>query len=432
MLEHRRTCNKILRDRKASSSDKATARLILNSMQDKDDGDIHCVWYVGETVRTLEDRMDEDYPLILRQFDTTHQFQIAQIPDATEYCSSKFMCLFLESTVAGSLDAATNRTRRLIAEAEGEVASLPFWELSCVNSNVAGRTRYKSMDGILLNAFMRCKTKGNENKKVREVTSNPSVHSVLRRKRFAIAFANNVDADESFEPTMMQFCRWWGKRAVELGITARATEIRVQNVKNLKRAMDNLVSVSTISPFNSTAVSRAFDNAVETLKNSSSGIRRWKRTMAFVLGQQINYMVNEHNLDREGEVVSRLVEEIGVAPSLGASTYDNGRKQHPTNETGRKQHKTLTDGRLPGSGRNVNTDKLEIAVQAKLDNPNLSVYKALTQYGRFKFDTKETDLRQKKWSEVKEVSGSKKTYKTLTSSFGSMKKRKLKEMENTK
>ena len=80
MLEHRRTCNKILRDRKSSSSDKAMARLILNSMEDKEDRDIHCVWYVGETVRTLEDRMDEDYPLILRQFDTTHQFQIAQLP----------------------------------------------------------------------------------------------------------------------------------------------------------------------------------------------------------------------------------------------------------------------------------------------------------------------------------------------------------------
>ena len=106
--------------------------------EDKDDDDYHCVWYAGETVRTLEQRMDEDYPLILRKFGTTHQFQIAQVPDATEYCSSKFMCLFLESTVAGSLDAATNRTRRLTAEANGQLASsLPFWELTALKMRIS-------------------------------------------------------------------------------------------------------------------------------------------------------------------------------------------------------------------------------------------------------------------------------------------------------
>ena len=210
---HNKTCDDILNDPNASSTDKAVALQIKQDMAHKRPTDYHCIWYVGETVRTLDQRMKEDYPLILRRFGVTHKFQIAQAPAETEYCSAKFFTLLLESAVGGCIQEATNLTLELSAkEEEEEFVRLAYYHMSCVNAIHAGWTGYMKVDGTALNLFMARNCKGNESTPVREVTSNPAVMSYIARNKIAIAIANDIeDADETYEPTMMEFCKFWGK-----------------------------------------------------------------------------------------------------------------------------------------------------------------------------------------------------------------------------
>lgn len=106
--DHRVTCNEIINNPETSVTAKATAFKFLKEMEGKDDDEYHTLWYVGETVRKLRQRMKERYPWILMKFGVTHMFQIAQAPAANENCTAKWLTLLLESIVAGSFQATNN------------------------------------------------------------------------------------------------------------------------------------------------------------------------------------------------------------------------------------------------------------------------------------------------------------------------------------
>jgi len=181
-------------------------------MEGKSVREFHCVWYVGETVRSIEARFkgDKPYPVLLEQhFGVTHKFQIAQAPEGTEACSAKSLCLILESAVGGCIEAATNRTLSLGRELEHEY--MPYYRLGCINGIHAGSRPFGSMDGTMLNAWLRCNYVGNEDKPVKSVTSHHSVNSFVSRHRMAIAHYNGItNATRSYEPTMRHLNKFWG------------------------------------------------------------------------------------------------------------------------------------------------------------------------------------------------------------------------------
>ena len=202
---HRQTCEKIINDRHASATDKAFAHQVLAEMEGKSDRDFHCVWYVGETDRSIEARFKAKYPYLLEQyFGVTHKFQIAQAPEGTDACSAKSLCLILESAVGGCIEAATNRTLSCSEY-------VPYYRLGCINGIHAGSRPFGSMDGTMLNAWLRCNYVGNEDRLVKNVTSHHAVNDFVSRHRMAIAHFNGItDATWSYEPTMRQLNKFWG------------------------------------------------------------------------------------------------------------------------------------------------------------------------------------------------------------------------------
>ena len=110
--EHRVTCRKTACNPNATCREKGIANQVMREMEGKEEEDWHTVWYLGESGRTLPERMKEGYPKIMEMFGVTHKMQLSESPQAT----GRYTRL-LESVVAGSIQAATNRTVELAAEA---------------------------------------------------------------------------------------------------------------------------------------------------------------------------------------------------------------------------------------------------------------------------------------------------------------------------
>lgn len=211
---HTKICNEILSDPDATTRDKGIANQVLSDMEDKDDDEYHIVWYAGETIRSLLKRMQEKYPYILERFGVTHRFQIAQAPDATLECSSKYLALLLESAVGGIVEGTINRSLQ-IAEGENYVPR-PFHKMSCVNLIPCGRVESDDISGWTISVFCRQNCKGNETRRVCDITSNPAILNYIAQFRTSIALANNIVPHDSYEPTMMEFCVGWGTMMYEL------------------------------------------------------------------------------------------------------------------------------------------------------------------------------------------------------------------------
>ena len=211
---HKQICNEILRDPDATTRDKGIANQVLSDMEDKNDDEYHIVWYAGETIRSLLKRMQEKYPDILERFGVTHRFQIAQAPDATSECSSKYLALLLESAVGGIVEGTINRSLQIV---EGEnYVQRPFHKMSCVNLLPCGRVESDAMNGWMINLFCKQNCKGNETRRVCDITSNPSILNYVAQYGTAIALANDIVPRDSYEPTMMDLCVGWGTMMYEL------------------------------------------------------------------------------------------------------------------------------------------------------------------------------------------------------------------------
>ena len=211
---HKQICNEILRDPDATTRDKGIANQVLSDMEDKNDDEYHIVWYAGETIRSLLKRMQEKYPDILERFGVTHRFQIAQAPDATSECSSKYLALLLESAVGGIVEGTINRSLQ-IADGEAYVQR-PFHKMSCVNLLPCGRVEHDAMNGWMICVFCKQNCKGNETRRVRDITSNPAILNYVAQFSTSIALANDIVPHDSYEPTMMDLCVGWGTMMYEL------------------------------------------------------------------------------------------------------------------------------------------------------------------------------------------------------------------------
>ena len=205
---HRDTCNAILNDPTASHSDKAIALRILSDMNGKQDDDYHTVWYVGETSRTLEERMKEAYPLILRRFGVTDQFQIAQATEGNDHYTTKFLRLILESIVAGCIQGSINNANNL--------TPIAYWDMSNINSINTGHVNYQKVHGttVLTTFCRRYCTDENKHKAVRAIAQSPSINSYIRKNKVWICHTNGITYTEGgiyiVEPTILQLCIYLG------------------------------------------------------------------------------------------------------------------------------------------------------------------------------------------------------------------------------
>ena len=98
-----------------------------------------------------------------------------------------------------------------------EFKDLPFFRMSNANLIHCGEVRYEKMTGTMLNTWMAKNCKGNETIPVRELTDNPSILIFIDIHKFAIAFANGKEPDESYEPTVYEMCVFWGYLSYERG-----------------------------------------------------------------------------------------------------------------------------------------------------------------------------------------------------------------------
>jgi hypothetical protein len=92
--EHKEACNRIIKE--GTFLQIARAKCILESLEGCDDNEWWSIWYVGETIRTFQERMDEDYPWAMKMHGVTHTGVIAVTPS-----KSKTTALILEACVAG-------------------------------------------------------------------------------------------------------------------------------------------------------------------------------------------------------------------------------------------------------------------------------------------------------------------------------------------
>ena len=232
-----------------------------------------------------------------------------------------------------------------------------------------------------------------------------------------------------------------------------------RNAQKIRKELNGLTQ-KLVNAKSSTAQDRALSNLVEAIEISPSGKKRGESLRAGLLG----LIAHINKLDSDlvqtlssaldvNPIIPKMTYESGRAPHInsvtkqpGAKRYLDGRAPHPTYETDRAPHPTYEtgraiqkqsinsvtlkhgakkkeDGRLPGTGRNAHSDKLEIAVQAKLDDPNLTVPQALRK-GGFVFNVPDSELTAK--SMVIEKTSSK-TCKTLWGNFRSMKTRMMKD-----
>ena len=210
-----------------------------------------------------------------------------------------------------------------------------------------------------------------------------------------------------------------------------------RNSQKIRKQLNGLTQ-KLVNAKSSTAQDRALSNLVEALKvNSISGKKRGKSLQASIVG----LIARTNKLDISGDIICSLSNALDVVPIVPRTkpTYADGRAPHPTNKTGRKQQinsatlkpgaKRLSDGREKGSGtktiaqgrKSHKCKKTETAVQAKLDDPNLSVPQAMRK-GGFVFPPGVTDSELTHSSEVIELT-SKKMYKTLYKNFSMMKTR---------
>ena len=172
-------------------------------MNGKQDDDYHTVWYVGETSRTLEERMKEGFPKILKRFGVTDQFQIAQATEGNEHYTTRFLRLILESIVAGCIQGSIN---------DNYLHLLAYWETSNINSINAGHIYFQKVHGTtVLTDFCRryCKDE-NRDKEVRAIAKSPFINSYIRKNKGRICRNNGIPYTEGgiyiVEPTMVQLC----------------------------------------------------------------------------------------------------------------------------------------------------------------------------------------------------------------------------------
>ena len=137
-------------------------------MEGKSENKEHCVWYIGESVRTAQTRWDESYPLFLERFGVTHKVQVSEIPDPNSYRTQ-----IVEAVVAGAIQAATNMTRERATEmaigAKKKFTPFSYRQMSCVNLVHCGPREWGSMNGKQWCGWFRQNTKRHGTKPVTEV-----------------------------------------------------------------------------------------------------------------------------------------------------------------------------------------------------------------------------------------------------------------------
>lgn len=242
---------------------------------------------------------------------------------------------------------------------------------------------------------------------------------VKDKTRFSFRMAKHDDKTDEELRLMAEGCR---------EDCARGGRHCQQNRKELNELTQKLVNAKS-----SNAQGRARSNLVKAIKvNSISGKKRGKSQQATMLG----YMAYINNLD--SDLVQSLSSALGVDP-ITPKLYTNSKtgitSMTPSYEHGRKEGSGMTSvaagtRKLPkkgtgmtsvaaGTRKSYKCKKMETAVQAKLDDDNLTVLQALRK-GGFVFNVPGTKLKAD--SEVIEET-SEKTYKTLYSNFRQMKKR---------
>ena len=209
-----------MNDPDATCRAKGIASQIMRDMEHKQNDQYHCAWYAGETVRPFPKRMKEKYPEFLECLGVTNRYQIAQSPLPTDEWLSKDLSLFLESAVGGIIEGSINIA--LASKMDGgEYVPRQFHNMSCVNIVPTGRLEQSSRnDGYMLTLFMKRYCRGNETRRVCDITSNPTILNYIAQYKTSIALANNIVPNDSYEPTMLEFCSAWGTMMYEckLGI----------------------------------------------------------------------------------------------------------------------------------------------------------------------------------------------------------------------
>lgn len=204
----------IIDDPTVTEREKRIARQIMSDMAHKSDGAYHCVWYVGETIRSLLKRMKEKYPEILERMGVTHRLQVGQVGESTLDWSSKDQVLLLEAVAGFMIEGSINRTLQIAAKGKGKkFVPLPFHKMSSANIIACGYEVAKPGIGL----FCRRNCLGNETVLVSDVTSDPNILNYVDQFRDAIALVNGYEPSDSYEPSMIELCIATGKFTYESG-----------------------------------------------------------------------------------------------------------------------------------------------------------------------------------------------------------------------
>lgn len=207
----------IIDDPSFTAKEKGMARRFLNDLEHKSDDEAHCFWYVGETARSLLERMKEKYPEILERMGVTHRLQVGQAGESILDWPSKDQVLLLEAVVAFMIEGSINKTLQIAAEEKSEqFLPLPLHNIGSANTISCGNVNGASKPGIGLFCRRNCST-NNRFMKVSEVTSDTNILNYVDQFLYPIALANGYEPNDSYEPTMIELCIAMGTFSKESG-----------------------------------------------------------------------------------------------------------------------------------------------------------------------------------------------------------------------
>jgi len=182
-------------------------------MEDKDDDDLHCVHYVGESLDMLK-RMKQGYPKILERFGVTDRIQVAQ-GGYTSGLPVKDQILLQESVVGAMIEGATNRTLRQGLALGETMKYLPFHKLSSANLVHGGLQG--DVDDYGINKWNKMNYTGNEDKLVSTLNPPQFILDFIDQYQVVIQLANDLVIRDFFQPTVRQLCVGFGTLLKELG-----------------------------------------------------------------------------------------------------------------------------------------------------------------------------------------------------------------------
>ena len=207
------TCDRILKNKKWKSHEKALVNRLKERLLSKEKTDRHTIWYIGQTLRGLDIREKEMYPRVMHEFGEVVMIPVASIPEKYKYT---YYALLMESVIGGLIQSATNNT---LAAADDEHEDISFKDMGGVNMAHTGPVNWESIWNWAKSNHKQCKDLVVEDL---EIAVPPAVLNWIDHERGFIAECvnkknNNNNLDEFHKPTLDEVCIAGGCKCQKLG-----------------------------------------------------------------------------------------------------------------------------------------------------------------------------------------------------------------------